>query len=256
MKLTRDQVQAFHRDGCLVVDGYLDDHEIEHIRACYMETIERLAREHLLENVQSGEDRDDESQVFQIRAAHLRHPIFRMLINDSRLLDMVECLLGPDLRLIHYQGIYKPPHTGGEVGWHQDNYYFNVAENRTVSVWLAVDDATVENGCMWYLPGRHRERLDHTQLWDTAHKKGFYFAVRDLDDSGAMPAEVRKGGFSIHHCLMPHRSLKNRTGQPRRGLAMHFMDAKMPDPEMLRILPEGATPLLRGSAGQERESIG
>ena len=256
MKLTRDQVQAFRRDGCLVVDGYLDDHEIEHIRACNMETIERLARENLLENVQSGEDRDDESQVFQIRTAHLRHPIFRMLVNDSRLLDMVECLLGPDLRLIHYQGIYKPPHTGGEVGWHQDNYYFNVAENRTVSVWLAVDDATVENGCMWYLPGRHRERLDHTQLWDTAHKKGFYFAVRDLDDSGAMPAEVRKGGFSIHHCLMPHRSLKNRTGQPRRGLAMHFMDAKMPNPEMLRILPEGATPLLRGSAGPASAAVG
>ena len=61
---------------------------------------------------------------------------------------------------------------------------------------------------------------------------------------------------SVHHCLMPHRSLKNRTGQPRRGLATHFMDAKMPDPDMLKILPEGATPLLRGSAVQARKSTG
>ena len=58
--------------------------------------------------MQSGEDSDNEYQVYQIRTAHLRHPIFHMLI-DSRLLDMVECLLGPDLRLIHYQGLYKPP---------------------------------------------------------------------------------------------------------------------------------------------------
>ena len=70
--------------------------------------------------------------------------------------------------------------------------------------------------------------------------------MRDLEESGATPAEVRRGGFAIHHCLMPHRSLKNRTGEPRRALAMHFMDAKMPDPDMLKILPEGATPLLRG----------
>ena len=136
MMLTPEQIESFRRDGCLVVDGYLDDHEIDHIRACYMETVERLARERVLENVQSGEDSDDEYQVYQIRTAHLRHPIFRMLVNDSRLLDMVECLLGPDLRLIHYQGLYKPPRTGGEVGWHQDNHYFNVAEDRTVSVWL------------------------------------------------------------------------------------------------------------------------
>lgn len=248
MKLSEEQLTAFEQDGYVLADGFLGQDEIGHVQDCYMETLERLKREDVLENVQSGEDRDEDYQVYQIRTAHLRHPIFRMLINDSRLLDMVQCLLGPDLRIIHYQGIYKPPHTGGEIGWHQDNYYFDVAQNRTVSVWLALDDATVENGCMWYLPGRHRERLEHEQLWDTADKKGFYFAIRDIDDSGAVPIEVKKGNFAIHHCLMPHRSLKNETAQPRRGIAMHFMDAKMPDPGLLKILPDGAAPLLRGSA--------
>ena len=97
--------------------------------------------------MQSGDDDDADFQVYQIRTAHLQHPIFRMLIHDTRLLDMVEGLLGSDLRLIHYQGLYKPARTGGEVRWHQDNHYFNVAENRTISVWLALDDATAENGC-------------------------------------------------------------------------------------------------------------
>ena len=101
---------------------------------------------------------------------------------------------------------------------------------------------------MWYLPGRQTALLDHEQLWDTAEKKGFYYAIREIDESGAVPAEVKKGGFAIHHSLMPHRSLKNRTDKPRRGIAMHFMDAKMPDPSMLKILPEGATPVLRRAA--------
>lgn len=245
MKLNPTQIKAFNRDGYVLADGFLSDAEIDHIRDCYMETLARLAGEGMLENVQSGAERDKDYQVYQIRTAHLQHPIFRMLIHDTRLLDMVETLLGPEIRLIHYQGLYKPARSGGEVGWHQDNHYFNVAENRTVSVWLALDDATVENGCMWYLPGRHKEPLAHEQLWDPSKKKGFYFAIRDLEDSGAVPAEVKKGGFAIHHCLMPHRSLKNETDKPRRGIAMHFMDATVPDPSMLRILPEGATPVLR-----------
>ncbi len=245
MHLTADQIARFEREGYLLSEGFLGAEEVAHLRACYMETAERLAAERALENVQSGGDRDEDYQVWQIRTAHLQHPIFRMLIHDSRLLDLVEGLIGPDIRLVHYQGIYKPARTGGAVGWHQDNHYFNVPEDRTVSVWLALDDATVRNGCMWYLPGRHGERLAHEQLWDTSVKKGFYFAIPEIDEAGAVAAEVPAGGLAIHHCRMPHKSLRNETDQPRRGLAMHFMDARLADPEMVKILPEGATPVLR-----------
>ena len=248
MQLSTAQIEQFERDGFVLADGFLDADEVTHLQDCYMATVDRLSRENTLQNVQSGEDNDDEFQVYQIRTAHLQHPIFRMLIHDSRLLDIVEGLLGPELRLIHDQSLYKPPRTGREVGWHQDNHYFNVAENRTVSVWLALDDTTVENGCMWYLPGQHHKALPHEQLWDTNEKKGFYYAIRDLDDSSAVPAEVKRGSFAIHHCLMPHCSLKNKTNRPRRGIAMHFMDATMPDPSMLKILPQDATPVLRRSA--------
>ena len=143
MHLSTAQIEQFERDGFVLADGFLDADEVTHLQDCYMATVDRLSRENTLQNVQSGEDNDDEFQVYQIRTAHLQHPIFRMLIHDSRLLDIVEGLLGPELRLIHYQGLYKPARTGGEVGWHQDNHYFYVAENRTISVWLALDDATV-----------------------------------------------------------------------------------------------------------------
>ena len=249
MGMSQHQIQAFHQDGYVIADGFLSDAEVAHISDCYMQTLSRLQREGALENVQSGEDRDEDFQVFQIRTAHLQHAIFDMLIHDTRLLDIVECLLGPDIRLIHYQGLHKPPKSGGEVGWHQDNHYFKVANDRTITVWLALDDATIDNGCMWYLPGRHVRPIEHEQLWDTSHKKGFYYAIRGLDESGAVPAEVNKGGLAIHHCLMPHRSLKNKTDKARRSIAMHFMDANMPDPDMLKILPDKATPVLRRRRG-------
>ena len=147
-----------------------------------------------------------------------------MLIHDTRLLDIVSQLIGPDIRLVHYQGVYKPARTGGAVGWHQDNYYFEVEGNRTVSVWMALDDATAENGCMWYIPRAHDRIYPHEQLWDVAKKKGFYFAIPKggIDDSDAIPVPVERGGLSVHHCLMPHRSLRNGTGpaaaRPRHAL--------------------------------------
>ena len=103
---------------------------------------------------------------------------------------------------------------------------------------------------MRYLPSQHAKPCEHEQLWDTSENKRSYFAIPDEVESGAVPAELQSGGFAIHHCLMPHRSLKNGTDHPRRGISMHFMDAKMPDPPMMNILPEGATPILpRGQKG-------
>lgn len=252
MKLTGSELARFHERGYVVTPGFLVEDEIAHLRSCYMATVERLSSEHTLENVQSGGDRDEDFQVYQIRTAHLQHPVFRMLIHDTRLLDLVEGLIGPDIRLVHYQGLYKPPHTGGVIGWHQDNRYFEVEADKTISVWLALDDATVENGCMWYLPRAHDRLLEHRQLWDTDQKKGFYFAIDEIDETTAEPAPVPAGGFAIHHCLIPHKSLRNETDRPRRGLAMHFMDAKAPDPGFLKrgLLP-GATPLLRGRANPD-----
>ena len=248
MSLSPEQLNQFRADGFLRVGKFLTDVELDHLADCYMSTVDRLRDERALENVQSGKDSDEDFQVYHIRTAHLQHPAFKLLIHHSQLLDIVESLIGPDIRLVHYQGLYKPANTGGAIGWHQDNHYFEVDGDRTVSVWMALDDATVENGCMWYLRGGHDRHYPHEQLWDIEKKKGFYFAIPDkeIDETNAMPAPVERGGLSIHHCRIPHKSLKNQTNAPRKGLAMHFMDANAPDPGFLkRSLHAEATPILR-----------
>jgi hypothetical protein len=73
----------------------------------------------------------------------------------------------------------------------------------------------------------------------------FYFAVNNIDEGRAAPAELTGGGLARHHCLMPHKSLKNRTKNPHRGIAMHRMDAQMPIPPTLELLPDSVAPILR-----------
>ena len=87
--------------------------------------------------------------MYQIRCAHLFQPLFGELIRDARILDRVETVIGENLRVILCQGLYKPAHMGGEIAWHQDNYYFRVDKaNAVVSCLMAFDDLTRENGCM------------------------------------------------------------------------------------------------------------
>jgi ectoine hydroxylase-related dioxygenase (phytanoyl-CoA dioxygenase family) len=111
----------------------------------------------------------------------------------------------------------------------------------------------VENGCQWFIPGSHCGKLyDHVQNWDPAMKKGFYFTIPSLDPSleaKAVPILLKKGQFSLHHALMLHRSLKNRSPKPRRGLASHFFDATIKEMwDLFKNAPPETTPVLRGSA--------
>ena len=180
MRFTQAQKQLWLDQGYLVGDKLLEDAELDALGEAFLTTIDRLRRENRLENVKSDDAADDAKQVFQIRTAHLAHPLFEGLIRDTRLLDAIESLIGPNIRLVHFQGLYKPPHTGGNVDWHQDDYYFGVNKKDAVaSCWLALDDATVDNGCMWVVPGAHRRMYDHQKNWDPKDKKGFFFSIKD-----------------------------------------------------------------------------
>lgn len=252
MRFTAEQRDQWLEQGYLVGDRFLDDAQLDGIAAAFLETIERLRQDDKLENVKSDEAPDDEAQVFQIRTAHLAHPAFDALIRNDRLLDAIESLIGPNIRLVHFQGLFKPPRTGGNVAWHQDDYYFGVGKKDAVaSCWLALDDATVDNGCMWVVPRAHRQMYEHKKNWDPSEKKGFFFSIEDaaFDEAGAIPIEIKRGQCLLHHGLMPHRSLRNTSARMRRAFAMHFFDATVPGlRDLYQAMPAENTPLLRGAA--------
>jgi phytanoyl-CoA hydroxylase len=219
--LTAQQVEQFHKQGYLVGDVVFDDDETAALAQAYDDCLQAMRARGEYESRRHGHLPDGTAtEVYQIRAAHRHHPRFDALIRDTRLLDVVEALLGPDLKLILCQGLYKPPHTGGEIAWHQDDYYFRVSGERpVVSCWVSFDAATVDNGCMWVLPGQHDRLREHESLGPGG------FAMIDADEARAVPVELAAGQVMFHHGAIPHRTLPNTTDGPRRAMAMHYMDA-------------------------------
>lgn len=219
--LTAEQIASFHESGYLVGDVLFDAAEVEALGHAYSGCLDTLQAEGRLASIRDGELADGTAtQVYQIRVAHLQHRLFDQLIRDARILDRVEALLGPDLQVILCQGLYKPPHTGGEVHWHQDDFYFRVSGERpVVSCWLAFDEATKDNGCMWVLPEHHDRLRDHEDL-----QPGY--AMKDADEDRAVPLPLQAGQIMFHHGATPHRTLANTTSTPRRAMAIHYMDAR------------------------------
>jgi phytanoyl-CoA hydroxylase len=141
------------------------------------------------------------------------------LLTDERLLDIVESLIGPEITSNPIQHVrIKPPATdlrSNEIrahitatDWHQDRGVTHAEADQTtmVTVWCAVTDATVENGCLQVIPGAHSEgMLPHCPKVQTAIADGF------VDEVQAEPLPVASGGIVILHPLLPHASLVNRT---------------------------------------------
>ena len=246
MNLTDEQVKQYYQTGYLVYGDLITADEVRDLREAYTSSLEKMRRENKLKSARRGANVEGkETVVYQIRAAHLHHPWFNDLIHDSRLLDIVESLIGPNIRVVLFQGLYKPPYTGGTVHWHQDDYYFRVdKEDAVVSCWLTLDDATVDNGCMWVLPGAHRQILEHIPA------EGGGLKIVEVDESKAVPIELKAGQCMFHHGSMPHRTLDNMTNTHRRALAIHFMNAMAkPIGKGRQDEPPENMPIIRGQGG-------
>ena len=167
--------------------------------------------------------------------------VFRAHAEHPGILNIVESLIGPDIKLFASQCFMKPP-GGVAKPWHQDSAYFCIEPMALVTCWTALDDVTIENGGMWVIPGSHKKGLVEHSPWNLGErvdKQAF-----PQEESGKCAIEMPAGGCSFHHSMLLHRSGPNRTDRPRRGLAVHYMsalsqwtDASNPKPDY---------PLLRG----------
>ncbi|MBT3345692.1 MAG: phytanoyl-CoA dioxygenase family protein [Gemmatimonadetes bacterium] len=243
--MTPAQIEQYWREGFLTEEIVFSPDEVLKFASAYDACLDRLREQDGLRNIRSGQLEDGtQTEVNQIRCAHLFHPVFADLVRDTRILDRVEALIGANLRLILCQGLYKPAQTGGEIGWHQDDYYFGVSKkDAVVSCWMAFDDVTPENGCMWVIPRAQG------QLWEHESVEPGGYVMSDPDESAALPLPLKAGQIMFHHGATPHRTLKNQTDRSRRALAIHYMDATA---TILRgnreNEPPENTPILRGHA--------
>lgn len=226
-QLTAMQRETFERDGYLAPVEALTAAEAS---AC------RVALERLL----------GPSGRASIRLRNKPHLLLRCLaelVRDPRVLDPVGTLLGPDLLILRTTLFVKPPRDPGYVAWHQDVAYWELNEDRTVTAWIAFTDSTAANGCMWVVPGSHRQPVRRHRLGRDAHNqllRGQVVEPSVVERAHAI--ELRAGQLSLHHGRVLHASFPNTSDALRVGLAV-----RMITPDNRQRGPRQSATLARGT---------
>ncbi|PTY05369.1 hypothetical protein DB346_02035 [Verrucomicrobia bacterium LW23] len=149
-------------------------------------------------------------------------PVFTRILGEGGMIQrIVTSLIGANPLLFQEMALVKPPYIGSEKPWHQDNAYFSVAPlDAVIGVWIALDDAEPENGCMHVLPGGHKlgpRRHFHGMDCEIEHDR--------LDPAGALAVPVPAGGAMFFYGLLPHQTPPNRSPLRRRALQFHYRAA-------------------------------
>ncbi|MEO8699332.1 MAG: phytanoyl-CoA dioxygenase family protein [Kofleriaceae bacterium] len=159
-------------------------------------------------------------------AMHDLDPVFSRFSRDPRVAELVATLGIARPLLLQSMYIFKQPHIGGEVIAHQDHTFLWTDPPSATGLWFALEDATVENGCMWARPGSHlepaRRRFHRTGPATTAFEE---LDDRELSPGGMIPLEATKGTCIVLHGLLPHRSGANRSARSRHAYSLHVIDA-------------------------------
>lgn len=151
-------------------------------------------------------------------------PFWVRLVADGALLDIAEQFVGPNIALFASAYISKPPRDGQPVLWHQDGSYWPLDPMEVVTLWLAIDDSTPENGCMRVIPGSHKSELAPIlPRTDIANALSSGMDESLVDRSKATDVILRAGDVSIHHPNIVHGSNPNRSDRRRCGLTIRYI---------------------------------
>ena len=223
-----DQEVAHYREkGFVVIDDFLTDEELALWREAVDEAVERRGRTKLAgrEDDEGWQDRDTSyyDRVFVQRInLWMDNDKVRTLMLDDRIGKMACDLAGTDgIRIWHDQALNKAP-WGNPTGWHLDNPNWSYHSRDALSIWVALDDATLKNGCLHFIPGAHR-----TARFDTV---GIGEGVGDLfrtytewADTEPVAATMRAGACSFHNGLTAHGAGANMTPGWRRAMTCAYM---------------------------------
>lgn len=171
-------------------------------------------------------------------------PFWVRLISDERLLDIAEMFIGPNIALFASHYISKPPTDGQAVLWHQDGSYWPLEPMEVVTLWLAVDDSTPENGCMRVIPSTHTLPLHEMKRnTDIPNVLSSSIDTELVDESRAVDLIVKAGGISVHHPNLIHGSNPNTSKTRRGGLTIRYI----PTTTRITKTPWPCAFLLRGN---------
>ncbi|MGZ4714064.1 MAG: phytanoyl-CoA dioxygenase family protein [Acidimicrobiia bacterium] len=233
-RITPQQARAFDEDGFFVLEDAVDPATV----AALIDAIDPLDREVMDFLATRPDGRFSIAGVDTVSIAlhpAARSAVCRDFCTSALMADLAHDLVGPDVRLYWDQSVFKKA-TGAEpVLWHQDNGYTYIEPQAYLTVWVALTDATPENGCIQVLPGVHRTGT--VVHWNTPI--GFECC---RDPEGAVEVPVRAGDAVVFSSLTPHATGYNRTDEQRKAYIVQYA----PDgAECLRGDPDAGPPIAR-----------
>jgi non-heme Fe2+,alpha-ketoglutarate-dependent halogenase len=213
-RLTSAEIAGFNRDGYLSgIRIFSEDEIAEHRR--YFDAI-------LTGVLAAG------GSSYSISTAHLKYAGVYDLLTHPRIVGYVKDLLGENVIGWGSHYFCKMPRDGKAVSWHQDAIYWPLTPSKTVTVWLAIDDASTENACMRFIPGSHlRGPLPHLPSGESEENVLDHTAVDPLAIGAPVDNVLRAGEISLHSDLLLHGSEANDSDRRRCGLTLRYCAAEV-----------------------------
>jgi ectoine hydroxylase-related dioxygenase (phytanoyl-CoA dioxygenase family) len=234
-ELTNEQIEFFHENGYLAGVKMLNDDQIEFLRNELSEFIDPGYKgSDFFYEFHSNESSDPQTILFHALGAWRVSNGFHDVLWNPRFITAAQQLLGnKPVRFWHDQLFYKPAKKGGVVAWHQDySYWTRTKPIAHLTCWCALDDATVENGCLQYIPGSHKWGLLPKPVIAGELEGIKDFLTEEQKKSFDNPhfAPVKAGEAIFHHALTLHGSGENKSSQPRRAFVINaFADGVVSD---------------------------
>lgn len=238
-----DAAHFFEENGFLVLEDALSQEEVEELRS-EATAICRGERGELPGHEPAGAGESDEDVLRRYLCIHFPHkcsPTMEKYLAHPGMVEALTTVIGPNVKCMQSMLFIKAAGKPGQA-WHQDEIYIPTRDRSLTGGWIAMDDATVENGCLWVIPGSHKPGILYFQEWHGDRRFDCAFEARRFPYSNdeAVPVEVKAGSIVFFNGYLLHRSLPNYAPAGyRRCLVNHYMSAESLLPWFGNLLPAG-----------------
>lgn len=221
--ISEEQIESYRQNGFIAIRDFLDPDELKTWKRVTEDAVQqRLSKAKAPARRMSKKDEYYNKVFVQCLRLADTHEGMAELMYDPRLGEVAATLAGVDgIRIWHDQSLYKEPY-GNPTAWHLDNPYWSFYSRDAISIWVALDDATLENGALWYLPGTHlTARFDNAPI--SANMSGLFKLYPEWKKMEAVPAPAPAGTAVFHNGLTAHAAGANMTPRPRRAMTCAYM---------------------------------
>ena len=236
--LTDDQIAFYHENGFLAIDAITTPEEIERLRVVYDSLFASKAgrNEGNQLDLAGTDEEGKEASLPQILGPRKYAPELAGTLYEANALAISQQLLGKDAHFLGDMAIFKPAGSGAPTPWHQDEAYWDPSVNyHNLSVWMPLQEATLENGCMVFLPGSQKQEIvPHQSIGGDTRVHGLEI-LEPVNEAEAVACPLPAGGATFHDARTMHFAGANHSAVPRRAYILGFSGGVTPREDSRRF---------------------